>query len=347
MGVCVHHVAGLMSLGIKIVIYGCKQEEVGMSRLMRSIVMALLIVALSLASGILTACGARQGAVAPDNADAQVVAAERAVQWLRGQQESDGSFPTAFGHPAAITLDALLAGAAAGQDVSEWRSGDQSALNYLAATMDEYAIGADTMGKLVAGVVAAGENPAAFAQTDLVRRLLGYHNGQGAFGETAVQQSWALMALAAAGSPIEPAMTNALIDMQTPEGGWDSGWGVDADTTSLAMQALVAAGTSPDHEAIARGLEYLRSQQATTGGFYSFGTDSNPNTTAFAIQALVAAGQDPEGAEWSQDGQSPMEDLLRFQLADGSFEYAPGDGSNLYATVQAIPALMSQPFPIR
>jgi len=318
-----------------------------MSRHLR-IMLSVFIVLFML---IVSACGPGDRSATSEAMDveetAETTAARDAVQWLRGRQESDGSFPAAFGHPAAMTLDALLAGAAVGDDVSEWRTGEQSALDYLAATMDEYATGPDTTGKLIAGVVAAGEDPRDFGQTDLVRWLMDHHDGMGSFGEGAVQQSWALLGLAAADAPVETPMIDTLLAMQTPEGGWDSGWGVDADTTALALQALAAAGVSADHEAIVNGVDYLRTQQAATGGFFSFGTDSNPNTTAFAIQALVAVGEDPRSDDWARDGQTPVQDLLRFQLADGSFEYAPGDGSNLYATVQAVPALMERPFPIK
>jgi len=91
-------------------------------------------------------------------------AVDQAIGWIKGQQEADGSFPTEWGHAAGMTLDAVFAGVAAGEDVSEWRAGvgDPSAVEYLESVVNEYAVDAGRTGKLVAGIVAAGEDPEAF-----------------------------------------------------------------------------------------------------------------------------------------------------------------------------------------
>ena len=45
-------------------------------------------------------------------------------------------------------------------------------------------------------------------------------------------------------------------------------------------------------------------------------------------------------------GVSPVAYLLSLQLPDGSFEWQKDLGSNLFATQQAIPALLQRAYPI-
>ncbi len=63
------------------------------------------------------------------------------------------------------------------------------------------------------------------------------------------------------------------------------------------------------------------------------------------MQALLAANEDLAG--WQQNGLGPLEDLLSFKLESGAFEFTHGGGADLFATVQSVPALMGQPFPVR
>ncbi len=65
------------------------------------------------------------------------------------------------------------------------------------------------------------------------------------------------------------------------------------------------------------------------------------------MQALVAAGEDPRSLRWTAVGGDPVDYLATLQLADGSFEWQAGTGSNQMATQQAIPALLGQSFPTK
>jgi squalene cyclase len=146
---------------------------------------------------------------------------------------------------------------------------------------------------------------------------------------------------------------------QWPAGGWewDAGWGEDTNSTALAIQALAAAGEPAGSSAVLKGLNYLDAAQNDDGGFpYSptspWGTDSDANSTAYVVQALLAVGQSPSAARWSTHTQgitptNPISYLLSVQLADGSFEWQAGSGSNASATRQAIPALLGRPFPLQ
>jgi len=274
-------------------------------------------------------------------------AVDQAIAWIKGQQEADGSFPTAPGHAAGMTLDAIFAGVAAGEDVSEWRAGvgDPSAVEYLASVVNEYAVDAGSTGKLVAGVVAAGEDPEAFGGEDLVARLKGYDDGAGAYAGDANGQAWAMIGLAAAREAIGAGAITHLEEMQQADDGWGGAWGSDVDTTSIVLEALIGAGVSADADAIVSGLGYIKAQQASTGGFTGWGSVS-PNSTAYGIQAILAAEQDPFGAAWRADAGAPVGDLMSFQIASGAFATTPGGDANLFATVQAVPALLMEIHPL-
>jgi len=218
-----------------------------------------------------------------------LVAAQKAVGWIKGQQEADGSFPSAFDHAAGMTLDAIFAGVAAGEDVLEWRAGvgDPSAVEYLESVVSEYAENAGSTGKLVAGVVAVGEDPEAFGGEDLVARLKGYDDGTGVYAADANGQIGA------------GAITH-LEGMQQPGGGWGGSWGSDVDTTSIVLEALIGAGVPVDADAIMRRV----------------------------------------------DAGTPVDDLMSFQIGSGAFVLEPGGDANLFATVQAVPALLMEIYPL-
>jgi len=61
------------------------------------------------------------------------------------------------------------------------------------------------------------------------------------------------------------------------------------------------------------------------------------------MQALIAAGEDPSSQGWG----NAMAALLRFQTSGGGFRYLGGDTEpNLFATVQAMPAVAGLPLPV-
>jgi len=274
-------------------------------------------------------------------------AVDQAITWIKGQQEADGSFPTGWGHAAGMTLDAIFAGVAAGEDVSEWRAGvgDPSAVEYLESVVNEYAVDAGRTGKLVAGIVAAGEDPEAFGGEDLVARLKAYDDGTGAYAADANGQAWAMIGLAAAREAIGAGAITHLEGMQQPDDGWGTAWGSDVDTTSIVLEALIGAGVSVDADTVVSGLGYIKAQQGSTGGFTGWGSVS-PNSTAYGTQAIVAAEQNPFGAAWRADAGTPVDDLMSFQIASGAFALEAGGDANLFATVQAVPALLGKAFPM-
>lgn len=278
---------------------------------------------------------------------------DAAVAWLVSQQHESGGFIGFSGEPdAGLTIDAVLA-------LTSVPSPDSTALeaatNFLREQGEAYAaFGPGQAAKLVLAIVALGLDPAGFGDFDPVALVNGPLTASIGFRGTGVfDHALAILALVAAGEDVPDGWEAALLDAQAENGGWAFDGSrepaqADSNTTAIVIQALIAAGASPDEDAIVRGLAYLRSLIAPeTGGFgyqEDFPLVADANSTGIAIQALIAAGEDPASEAWG----NPQGALSAFQNESGAFRYQddfPDD--NLYATVQAIPALAGAALPIR
>ncbi len=283
------------------------------------------------------------------------VAVNKALAWLRTQQLADASFGA-----AGVTGNAILGLAAANQDLDDWRVGGWTPLDALDLMTEDYTTAgidpANQTALVVQAVVAGGGDPANYGGVDLLARLDGYYDGAtGAFGAGNWSLAYYILAKSAAMQAAPVTATNRLKDAQLPNGGWEFNptWGPDSNTTALAIQALVAAGEPPTSTVIVSGTAYLKTLQNDDGGFpwtkpSPWGTDTDANSTALVIQALIAVGQNPLDPAWTRPGGNPLSALLALQQPDGGFNYqAAFPGSRVMATVQALPALMGQPFPLR
>lgn len=286
--------------------------------------------------------------------------AERALAYLKSLQSADGSWSSSAGS----TLDNLFAFVAAGYDPTAVESSaGSSPLDYLAGAAATYTrddssrIFPAQTGKLIVGVVAAGASPTAFGTPvlNLVTDLESTLKATGAYSTTASRdytsgaagvttQSFAILGLRAAGRTVPQAAITYLTGLQGADGGWGG-----PDSTGLALQALIAAGVAPSAEVIVDGVASLRTTQAASGGWASYG-EINTNSTAYAIQGLLAAGVDLTATGWLKNGRSPLGTLASYQKTDGPFvynwdgSYQPGS-DNLYATQQVVPALLGATYP--
>lgn len=296
-----------------------------------------------------------------------IVRAERTLAYLKAQQNDDGGWP-GFGGASDVgaTLDNMFAFVAAGYHPAEIRSAtEQSPLTFLATEALSYTrdltgtIFPAQTGKLMVGLVAAGADPREFAATDFVAELGETLQATGAYSSTAMQgwntgaagvvaQSFAIVGLIAAGAEVPPEALAYLTGLQHEDGSWGS-----IDNTGLALQALVAAGVAQDAEVITNAVRFLHTSQAAYGGWESFGAFS-VNSSAYAIQGLLAAGVDLNSAEWLKYGRSPLGSLASYQKSDGPFVFnwnvdAGGffnpAADNLFATQQALPALLGAFYP--
>lgn len=296
---------------------------------------------------------------------------ERALAYMKSRQNDDGGWP-AFSSASSPgeTLDNLLAFVAAGYNPNNITSATgQSPLNYLATAATDYTRDASDRifpaqtGKLIVGVVASGDDPASFGSPtshDLVTDLTSTLQATGAYSTTASRgfatgaaspstQAFAILGLVAAGETIPPVATNYLISLQDDQGSWGS-----VDETGIALQALIAAGIPANNADLAEGVTYLRNSQSATGGWEAFGAFST-NSTAYAIQGLLAAQVDLTSEPWLKHGRSPLGILGSYQKPDGPFvanwsyaditEFYNPTADNLFATQQAVPALLGAFYP--
>ncbi|MCS7050724.1 MAG: terpene cyclase/mutase family protein, partial [Thermomicrobium sp.] len=277
-----------------------------------------------------------------------------AATWLLGQQRTDGGFAGFTGESdPGSTADAVLALASAGIDPTQpRRDGGASAIAYLESVASRYAERPGGAAKLTLAAIAAGRNPRAFGGIDLLERLRrAYDPTTGLYDQQLFSNALVLLALAAAAEKVPSVAVGAVLVRQAPDGSWafdgstEPGAG-DSNTTALMVQALVALGYR-DHPSVRAALEYLRSVQASDGSFAYQSADTlvgDANSTALAVQALLAAGEEPQSSEW----RFALDALARFANPSGALRWRDDAADdNLFATVQAIPALARQALPIR
>jgi hypothetical protein len=265
-----------------------------------------------------------------------------AVAWLLTQQGDDGGFTGFSGESdPGITIDAIIALAAARDAGIDSGDAIDRAVEYLES--DDVALvyiqgGAGQAAKLVLGLVAVNLDPAEFAMVDALSIVQSGMDGEsGIYGTGMFDHALAVLALTATGNDVPDEAIEAFAATQAENGGWafdasTASEGVDSNTTALGVQALVGAGQG-DSDLVAEGLRYLESVWTDGGATYSHAPDMEPdaNSTALAIQAFAVAGMDVA------DRHST---LAMFQNPSGAFHYNAADQSdNLFATVQAIPAM--------
>ncbi|MGB9673451.1 MAG: hypothetical protein ACPL3P_04875, partial [Anaerolineales bacterium] len=177
-----------------------------------------------------------------------------------------------------------------------------------------------------------------------------YDSTSGKFGDGgAGSQSWAMLGMLALKETIPPISIGYLKSLSINGNSWEwsSGWGADTNTTALATQALLANHDLTCQPLMKSILAYFHQAQNNDGGFpfYASSTASDADSTAYVLQALYALGEDPTSDAWKKNGKTPLDFLASVQLSDGSFEWMQGEGSNLMATQQVIPALLGRPAP--
>jgi len=269
---------------------------------------------------------------------------DRALTWLRTQQQADGGYSNGFapGSDPGTTADAVLAIAAGGEDPAAWSAGAATPLTYLKAAASSQPLSAGLAAKLTLAAVAAGMDPADFGGVDLNAALEGsFDSATGLYGSGPFDSTLAILALHAAGRAIPAQAADGLLAYRLADGSFSfsgdktPGAG-DSNTTALAVQALVASGRTDD---TSPSIAYFRATQNPDSGWTyqkpsEFGEATDANSTALVMQALLAAGE--QAAEWGD----PVQALLALQLASGAFSYnAATSSENLLATVQAVPAI--------
>jgi prenyltransferase beta subunit len=287
--------------------------------------------------------------VAMVQADAVTDSGARATQWLVKQQMTDGGYGSGFsiGSDIGATADAVIAIAAAKVPLSTVKNAaGLTPVDYLKSQVTTAHLSTGQYAKIALAVKAAGLNPAQFSGKDL-RALIsaGYNEKTGVYGDTLFVHAEAILALATTGAIVPAQAIATLESKQSPTGGWSfMGSGVpDVDTTSTAVQALIAVGQPAKTGSAGRGMGYLHSLQNTDGGFpyqspSPYGTDTNANSTALVAQAIIASGDQPES--WAAPKGNPLSAIINLQQRSGAFAYqAAGASDNSLATIGSIQAL--------
>ncbi len=325
------------------------------SRRVGALVAALAIVAV--------VAGAAPGSAAPPTSDPPT-AAGYAARWLAARVTADGDVLDSHGNASpSDTLQTALALAAAGRDQSVF----DRTVTWLAGHVDDVTgtgvdIDPGATGYLMLVVAAAHDDATNFGGVDLVTRLEGTLGAfePGLYGSYAsvggdptysgvFDQSLSILGLKAVGATESSAALDWLVGQQcggTDEfnGAWQSYrapaapctafdsttfTGIDTNSTSLAYEALVAAGRTPSFDALAR---LARTQNADGSFGFFVGNAGDPDSTALVIQAIVAGGESPTSGRWLKGVDDPMTALLSFQLGctapaadQGAFTF-PGSG---------------------
>lgn len=275
-----------------------------------------------------------------DPARAQAV--QDALAWVRSQQADDGSIAGSI----SASAETLMSIGANHEDAATWQTAPDapSLLDFVLENGAEFSQdGVSEAGKLAVALSAVD----ACWPAEAVKPSDYYSPTLGALHTDAGPLSWGILGAIALDEPTPQESIDYLIDLALPEGGWEwsPGWGRDTNATALAVQALVAAGTSVTHSVIISGVAYLESAQSDEGGFSydpnaSWGNIADSNSTAYVLQALAAVGVDAP--------QEAIDFLLNVQGDDGALGWQTAQPSaNLGSTQQAIPAFLGQPYPIQ
>jgi hypothetical protein len=268
--------------------------------------------------------------------------ATAALNWMKTQQQPDGSFP---GFGAGSTLDAVLAIMAAGQSPASYSNGGNTPVTFLESKVGDLTKTPGSTGKLL--IVAGNLNGnGTFGGVDLTAVInSSYDPATGHYGQDALGHAFAMLGLHAAGQTIPPAAVEYLKGTQTPEGGWaftgDTAAGAaDTNTTAVVIQALQAAGaagTEPD--LLKKAVTYITSQQNPDGGFpyQKVGgpdSESDVNSSSYVAQAMLSLGN-------TTIADQTLAYIASLQKPDGAFQWKQSEpDDNAGATYQAVSALL-------
>ena len=302
------------------------------------------------------------------------------IRYLVRQQNDNGSIVGLF-NPIADTADAILAMVAArrGPDAI------QDAIRFLRRHEEEINdIGEKA--KMTMALIGAGRSPRSFANRNLVAEIKASKQGNGQYGNNpfsaVLDHALAMLALTGSDVDVPRATVKWLAEAQCPDGGWafdqphsakdddsclrdtEDFTSSDTNTTGYAVMALNARSSTVPLRAdpfaffdTARdpffgGWIYSPSNACETRNETGFCYRTDASSTALVLQAYAAEQQTvPEGGESAlmklqvaKCGSNAGAFASGYEVEDGKARRA---GPNTFATIQAVPALMAKPFPLR
>ena len=269
-----------------------------------------------------------------------------AVAYIKARQQTDGGFaePDAASDPTS-TCWAMLAGAAASEQVKDWKNSGKSPVDFLASKAGDLTK-LDDIELTSLALSEAGADPRNLAGKNLVSLIVAQVNSDGRIGDSAAQHCWGMIALLAAGEAMPSKSAGWLLENQRADGGWGESDAVVVADTGLAIEALAGIGQL-DQKVVSPALKLLKSKIGPAGGFSSGKGPQNTMMTASIMRAIVAAGQDPSSDAWSFHGNTPVMFIDSMQTADGHYQYSKGvESQPAVTTSTAVPADLNKSFPL-
>ncbi|MDD5749244.1 MAG: DUF4430 domain-containing protein [Patescibacteria group bacterium] len=201
---------------------------------------------------------------------------------------------------------------------------------------------------LALAAVASQDSDAIVALANTVEN--NFNNGQLGSPELLNDDSWGLMALAAADRRSNIGeIKNFILSQQNSDGGWS--WSVeindsDSNDTAAAIMALLDAGLAPTSAPLQASLVYLQDLQNDDGGFpYQAGSQSDGASTAWVVAALNKANISP--LTWQKNSADPVVFLNSLLQPNGSFLWLPSDSNgSAMVTAYALVALSGKYYPL-
>jgi|GEM_PF-1924294 len=188
---------------------------------------------------------------------------------------------------------------------------------------------AANIGAIIVAMIAVGENPQDFDGRNLVDELVTILNEDTAavMSENAWLMPQIFYALTAADAVdyAQPQVLDALLDLQSEDGGWDT-WGIGSGIEETAQLILMLSPFDGTQDALALARTFLVPLQLPCGGFPqgTWALDTfGPETTARVAEAIAALGECP--LEWMFDDDpllTPIHALKNAMTDDGGFEGA-------------------------
>jgi hypothetical protein len=277
---------------------------------------------------------------------AQTLNAQRALEWLQcTEQQPSGQIGPNADNPVARSAELVIGLAAAGQDPSAFKHNGSSVADYLktAVSTDVGTNGTLLMARALEP--GTGSTATVAAQVTAAEALTGPNAGE--YGADIFSDALAILGLHAARQAIDAKAVPFLRSKQDADKGWsfdNAQSGSDSNTTALVLQALIAAGVSPDDRAITNGLDYLKTQFQNGGFVFStqYGMTPDAQSDELAIEALLAANVATSDA-WSATLSSALSNLASLQIATAPDAGALSGFDKLMATTPAVGAFLLQP----
>jgi hypothetical protein len=127
--------------------------------------------------------------------------------------------------------------------------------------------------------------------------------------------------------------------------------GPDTNSTAQAVQGLAAWNKHPGKTSVLHSLQQVQSSDAGFPYIAATNQSSDPDSTALVIQAILAEGGSPVATTWTVGAKNPYTALAHDQVGChtkgfGGFAFPPSAGANVFATVQAVPAMGGKVLPV-